>query len=113
MERKGKHFFEAVKRDVVKRIYEEDRELFTAVFSRKNIIKELDEQGVFTLSYRLIDTGMPMYVNMKIVRMHPDDNHIIIGISMIDAQMKQLKGRKKVIEKVRDPKKGDTGRMKG
>ena len=37
---------------------------------------------------RLVDTGAPMYVNMKITRMQ-GTNRIIIGVSIIDAQMKQ------------------------
>ena len=89
MERHGKEFFEAVKRDSMTRIYEEDRAPFLASFSKERIIKELDEQGVFTTTYRLIDTGTPMYVNMKITRMPTSGNHIILGISIVDSQMRQ------------------------
>ena len=88
MERHGENFFESNRQDAA-RIYEEDRAVFYAAFSKENIIRELDEQGVFTLTYRLVDTGEPVYVNMKITRMQPGSNHIIMGISIIDAQMKQ------------------------
>lgn len=89
MERHGENFFESAKRDTMTRIYEEDREPFLSGFNKENILKELDEQGVFTTTYRLVDTGDPMYVNMKIMRMQPDGKHLIIGISIIDSQMKQ------------------------
>ena len=89
MERHGKNFFEAARRDTLKRIYEEDRESFLTWFTKENIVRELDEQGVFTTTYRLIDSGVPMYVNMKITRMQPNGNRIILGISIIDSQMKQ------------------------
>ncbi len=89
MERHGENFFAAVQRDTMTRIYEEDRETFLEGFSKQKIIRELDEQGVYTTTYRLIDTGTPMYVNMKITRMHPGGNRIIMGISIIDAQMRQ------------------------
>lgn len=89
MERHGEHFFDAAKRDTMTRIYEKDREPFLAKFTRENILHELDTQGVFTATYRLIDTGAPMYVSMKIMRMQPEGKHLIIGISTIDAQMKQ------------------------
>ena len=95
MERHGENFFEAVIRDSVTRIYEEDLDMFLHSFTKENIIRELDEQGVFTLTYRLIDSGKPMYANMKITRM-PDGRHIIMGISIIDSQMKQ----KEMIESV-------------
>lgn len=45
-------------------------------------------QDESTLRNRLVDTGAPMYVNMKITRMQ-GTNRIIIGVSIIDAQMKQ------------------------
>ncbi len=90
VERHGEDFFESSKRDAY-RIYEEDREIFYAAFSKENIVKALDEQGVFTATYRLVDTGVPVYVNMKVTRMQPGSSKIILGISIIDAQMKQQK----------------------
>ncbi len=88
MERHGEDFFESVKKDAAIRIYEEDLPRFMSQFSKENIIRELDEQGVFNLTYRLIDSGSPMYANMKITRM-PGGNHIILGVSIVDLQMKQ------------------------
>ena len=89
VERHGEKFFETARRDTMKRIYEEDRAPFLTGFTKKNILNELDQNGSFTFTYRIIDFGEPTYVNMKIMRMNPDRNHIIIGISVIDSQMKQ------------------------
>jgi EAL domain-containing protein (putative c-di-GMP-specific phosphodiesterase class I) len=88
IERHGKEFFESARRETMTRIYEEDREPFLALFTKENVLRDLDAQGVFTTTYRLIDTGTPMYVNMKITRMQ-GGNRIILGISIIDAHMKQ------------------------
>ncbi len=88
VERHGEDFFASAVRDTMTRIYEDDRELFLTWFTRENILKELDEQGVFTATYRLIDTGTPTYVNMKINRMQ-GTNRIILGVSVVDSQMKQ------------------------
>lgn len=87
-ERHGTGFFESVKRDVNVRIYEKDRLPFLTHFSKEIIVRELDEHGVFALTYRLIDTGEPVYVNMKITRL-AGGNRIILGVSVVDAQMKQ------------------------
>ena len=88
MERHGEDFFnECIK--AADRIFEEDRAAFFAVFSKEKVVKELDEQGVFTTTYRIVDTGAPTYVNMKITKMQPNSDKIIIGISIVDAQMKQ------------------------
>ena len=87
-ERHGEDFFEASRTASATRIYEDDRELFTTWFTKENVIRELDERGVFTTVYRLIDTGEPVYAHMKVTRMQ-GTNRIILGISIIDAQMKQ------------------------
>ena len=89
MERHGEDFFESAKRESMHRIYEGDRKPFLALFTKENIVKELGEQGVFTTTYRLMDTGTPVYVTMKATRLQPDGKRIIIGISIIDAHMKQ------------------------
>ena len=85
--RRGKDFFESARHETMTRIFEEDREPFLKWFTRENVLHELDTQGVFTTTYRLIDTGVPVYVNMKITRMQ-GGNRIILGISNIDAQMR-------------------------
>ena len=95
MERHGEHFFDAVQKDALTRIYEEDRTSFLAGFSRQKIIEELDRQGVYTATYRIVDTGIPMYVNMKVTRMQ-GGNRIILGISIIDSQMKQQEEAKRL-----------------
>ena len=100
VERHGTDFFESAKRDTTTRIYEEDREPFLSWFSKENIVRELDTHGVFTTTYRLIDTGKPLYVNMKITRM-PGGNRIILGISIVDSQMKQ-KEQYDALQKERD-----------
>ena len=87
VERHGTDFFAAAKRDTMTRIYEEDRAPFLARFSKENIVHELDKQGVFTASYRLIDTGKPMSAIMKVTRM-PGGNRIIMGISIVDSAAK-------------------------
>ena len=88
IERHGEDFFESSRRDA-HRIYGEDRENFFAAFSKENIVKALDEQGVFTATYRLMDTGVPVYVTMKANRMQKGSSRIIIGVSIIDAQMRE------------------------
>lgn len=89
MERHGENFFASARRDTEIRIYEKDRESFLAGFTKENILRELNEQGVYTTTYRLIDSGQPVYVNMKIMRMHPGGNQVIMGISVIDSQMRE------------------------
>ena len=95
VKRRGEDFFEESKRETMTRIYEEDREPFLALFTKENVLRDLDTQGVFTTTYRLIDSGTPVYVNMKITRML-GGNRIILGVSIIDAQMKQREEAKQL-----------------
>lgn len=95
LERHGEDFFESAKRDAMTRIYEEDREPFLNLFTKENVVRDLDAQGVFTTTYRSTDTGTPMYVNMKITRMH-GGNRIILGVSNIDSRMKHLAEEKRL-----------------
>ena len=95
VKRRGADFFESARRDTMTSIYAEDREPFLALFTKENVLRDVDTQGVFTTTYRLIDTGTPLYVNMKITRMK-NGNRLILGISMIDAQMKQQEEEKRL-----------------
>ena len=96
VERHGTGFFRAVRRDTMTRVYAADREQFLAVFTKENILRELDRQGVFTTVYRLVDTGRPLYASMKLTRMQPGGNRIILGVSIIDSQMKQAEADARV-----------------
>ena len=88
LERHGEDFFESARRDAMTRICPEDRESFLASFTRENVLRSIDTQGIYTKLYRLMDTGVPVYVNMKITRMH-GSNRLILGVSNVDAPMKQ------------------------
>ena len=95
LERHGGDFFESARRDTMTRIYEDDREAFLALFTKENVLRDVDKQGVFTTTYRLIDTGTPMYMNMKITRMK-GGNRLILGVSNVDMRMKQQEEEKRL-----------------
>ena len=89
MERHGVDVFGQIRRDAMTHVFAEDREVFLSVFSREKIIRELDRQAVFTTTYRLIENGKPVYAGMKVTRMQPGCSRIIIGVSIIDAEVRQ------------------------
>ncbi len=88
VERHGEDFFHEAREAAMIRIYEEDREDFLNGFVRENILSQIAQHGSYTVTYRLIDTGVPMYVTMRAARMNPDNNHLIIGVRMIDSAKK-------------------------
>jgi hypothetical protein len=89
VERRGADFFGASAKDAQLFIYREDREYFLQCFTKENLVRNMDEHGTFTLTYRLMMNGTPVYVSMKAVRMRADRMHVIVGVSNVDAQMRQ------------------------
>ena len=89
VERRGVDFFNASVKDAQLFIYKEDRDYFIETFTKENVMRVTDEHGTFTLTYRLLIDGKPAYVSMKAVRMRTDKKYIIVGVSNVDAQMRQ------------------------
>ena len=88
MERHGSDFFKTARQDIMVRIYPDDRRLLLTWFTKENVVSELDQRGVFFTTYRLIENGKPVYVQMKIMRI-PDTSRIILGVSVVDSRMKR------------------------
>ena len=97
VERHGTSFFAASRRDAEQFLYPEDRAYFIDSFTKQKVVRALDTQGAFTLTYRLLMDGRPTYVNMKAMRMQGSTRHIIIGVSNVDAQMRH----KEALERIR------------
>ena len=101
MERRGDSFFDASLRETLNDVFPEDRALFRNWFTKENICRELDEHGVFTMTYRLTENGTPVYANMKITRMQGSGNKAIMGVSIIDSQIR-MKEKMENIQRERD-----------
>ena len=86
--RKETDFFAATRRDAASALFPADRDRFVQAFTKENLLRLLDEQGTFVLNYRLMEDGRPVYVSLKASRMPEDPNHVIIGVSNIDAQVR-------------------------
>jgi len=89
VERRGEDFFAASREAAMERIHEGDRDAFAAAFTKESVLRELDRQGTFTITYRLLGGGAFVYANMKIMRVQPNGRHLIIGISIVDSQMRK------------------------
>ena len=97
LERHGTEFFSESARDALKLLYKDDQPAFLAAFTKENVIRMLNEQGTFTLNYRMLRDNKPVHVSMKGTRLHKDGRYIVIGVSSVDAQMKQ----KEAMEQIR------------
>jgi diguanylate cyclase (GGDEF)-like protein len=87
--RRGWHFFEQCLDEADQFVYSEDRETLKKALDRKTLIRELDKDGTFFMTYRMAGKEGPHYVSMKVTRMQDDDRYIVLGITDIDEQVKQ------------------------
>ena len=90
-ERHGDDFFRRARLDALTHLYDEDAQGFIKVFTKENILKQIEETGTFVHVYRLVKFGIPYYVNMKAVQMTRNKKYLIIGVSNVDAQVKEQK----------------------
>ena len=86
---KGKNFFSDGRKQALRFLYKSDRADFMEEFAKEKILKGLDERGRYTLTYRIMQKGKPVYVGIKVMRMSNDEHHIIVALSNINSEMKQ------------------------
>ena len=88
-ENRGRDFFKTIRKNANKLVFEEDRKCLIEALNKENVLKEIETNGFFGYYYRLIIEGEPIYVNLKATGVSSDPDHIIIGITNVDAQMKE------------------------
>ena len=84
--KEGTNFFSVVREAA--RVYNDpaDLERFLAVFTKENVLEEIERSGIFTLGYRLMMEGAPHYVQMKAVMV---EGELIVGLSDVDVHVRQ------------------------
>ncbi len=86
--RRDVDFFERVRKNARALVFEEDYAAFLDAFTKPKVLRALDTQGAFTLVFRLVRDGVPVYVSLKAVRMGDGDGHLVIGVNSVDGQMR-------------------------
>ena len=95
--RRGFHFFSDTVAEMSANIFPEDREAFRQAMTRKTLMKALSLKNTFIMTYRQLSGGAPVYVSMKASRMENDDHFIIIGITNVDAEMRDAMAKSEVL----------------
>ena len=86
----GEGFFDKV-RDVASSFnHPDDLPLFLSAFTKENVLAQTSRGGIFTLDYRLMMEGKPVYVQMKAAMVEEEEGlRLIVGLNDIDAQVRQ------------------------
>ena len=88
--KEGENFFQTVRESAHEHNYPEDMPLFLSVFTKENVMAEINRSGIFTLTYRLMMDGTPVYVQMKAAMVEEREGpRLIVGLNDIDAQVRQ------------------------
>lgn len=86
----GDDFFAATREAAHGINHPEDLNRFLSTFTRENILSEIEHRGIFTLSYRIMMDGAPVYVQLKAAIVEEKEGaRLIVGIIDIDAQVRQ------------------------
>ena len=95
--RRGWHFFSDCVAEMAEGIYADDREVFRKAMTRKTLMKALNLKDTFIMPYRQMEDGSPVYVSMKVSRMEDDETFIIVGITNVDAEMRDAVAKSEVL----------------
>ncbi|MBQ8135919.1 MAG: hypothetical protein IJ174_00595, partial [Clostridia bacterium] len=91
VEKSGEDFFAVIRSGIQRVMHPDDLKGFQELFNKENLTRELDQNGSFTLSCRLMKDAAPAWVSMKATRMTDrNDPHIVIGVNHITSQTQRL-----------------------
>ena len=95
--RRGWHFFSDCKLELSEKVYPEDREGFLHAMNRRTLMKALSQKNTFIMTYRQIGEREPVYVSMKVSLMSDDEHYIIVGITDVNAQMRDAMAKSEAL----------------
>jgi signal transduction histidine kinase/CheY-like chemotaxis protein len=95
--RRGWHFFSDCRAELAEQVYPDDREDFRQAMSRKTLMKTLSRKKTFFMTLRMTAEAGPVYVSMKVSRMENDERFIIIGITNVDAEMRDAMAKSEAL----------------
>ncbi len=88
--KEGGDFFSAVREAALRVSHPEDVNRFLSTFTKENVMAEIERHGIFTLSYRVMMEGKPLYVQLKAAMVEETNGpRLVVGINDIDSQVRQ------------------------
>ena len=85
------NFFDRCLEIVPKHIHPDDRELYIKAINRENILKTLERDKTFMLTFKAIVDGRETFANVKAALVPGNERYLVIGVSNVDKQTKQRK----------------------
>ena len=86
----GDNFFSDFRENSIKKVYAEDQNRVFIALTMENALAEVEKNGIFTLSFRLVTEGEPRYVKLKAAIVdEKEGRRLVVGVNDIDAQVRQ------------------------
>jgi diguanylate cyclase (GGDEF)-like protein len=88
--KEGVDFFNTVRDAAAIFTYPDDKERFFSIFTKENVLDEIQRSGIFTLGYRLVMEGKPVHIQMKAAMIEEKEGmRLIVGLNNVDTQVRQ------------------------
>lgn len=86
----GEDFYEDTRHNCRAMVYHEDQEMFLTAFRKETVLSALKDGKSFSLRYRLVIGGRPLYYFLKTIRGTGEDGrYIIVGVQNVDEQVRR------------------------
>ena len=96
IERSGSDFFGDTQKNIKRVVYPDDQQRVSLCMQKEALLAQLLNGHPFSMTYRLQIDGQPVYYTLKVVRPNThDEEHIVIGISNVDEQIREAEGERK------------------
>ncbi|MBQ9301201.1 MAG: EAL domain-containing protein [Clostridia bacterium] len=91
IQRSGSDFFTDTQNNIPRVVFAEDQARVSLSLQKETLLAQLMGNQPFTMTYRLVINGRPLYYHLKAIRTAVRDHHIVIGVSNVDAEMRRQK----------------------
>ena len=86
----GSDFFTKARENSLTAVFPDDLEMFMDAFTVENVMNDIENNGIFSVTYRLMIADAPTWIELKAARVEEKDGpKLIVGISNIDARVKR------------------------
>ena len=90
IERSGADFFGDCQANIPRVVFPEDQHRLGRAMRRDALLGLLNTDPSFTITYRLVIDGEPVYYSLRAVRaVTKDDHHVVIGVCNVDDQIRE------------------------
>ncbi len=93
----GRHFFSDCRAELGQSVCPDDRDAFLSAMDRRTLLDTLEKRNTFLMTFRMNGDSGPTYVSMKVSKMENDEHFIMVGITNVDAEMKEAMAKSEAL----------------